>query len=89
MSYVIAILLVVTWFACGVVDAGFTFAYFQRHYPSLRAALFQRNQWTAATSIFGGPCALLASCAVSYPAFSYGWLWPWSAKARAEAGISA
>lgn len=80
------ILFAAVWLACGVIAAGVMFASWQRRYPMLRADEFNADRWFAIFCILTGPFALFASCIMPFPTFSCGWLWPWSAKARIEAG---
>lgn len=77
------------WLACGVIDAGFIFASFQRQYPSIRLDGFRGDQGIAVVALVAGPMGLISFCMVDFPVFRHGWLWPWSAKARIEAEAEA
>lgn len=74
------------WFACGVLSAGMMFAFNQRRYRCISRQCFGDDQFMAAFAILVGPIGLAATF-ITYGFFSHGWLWPWSAKAKREAGI--
>ena len=61
------------WIACGVIDYGLTFAYFQRGYPELAEELYWENRFFALWSIPLGLCALLASLSVGH--YKHGFKW--------------
>lgn len=73
------------WVFCGLFACGFTFAYFQRKYPSLRKRDFISDQNFSTMFLIGGPVGLIT--ALNSGNVSYGWLWPWSGKARKESGM--
>lgn len=87
MMWIISILLF--WLATGILSIGFDFAYFQRKYPSLRKQQFAWDQQSCLIAILGGPFGILIVFFLpgNNPAKFYGWLWPWSEKARIEAGF--
>jgi len=85
MTAVYILIFIAAWLACGVFGAGQYFAYFQRRFPTIRAGLFKSHKEHAVICIFFGPIGV--SAAYMEDTYGYGWLWPWSAKARREAGI--
>lgn len=85
MDYIaIALVAIAVWLAFGVAAIGWYFAYFQRKWPSLRKDDFYEDRGDALTFAIGGPITFIVH-GLAYS--SFGWLWPWSAKAREEAGI--
>jgi len=84
MTALIIIAIAVAWLACGVVAAGFAFASWQRGEDEqvFRGIRFEPDQAGAVVVFFFWPMWLCDP-----GAFRKGWLWPWSAKARKEAGI--
>jgi hypothetical protein len=74
---ILIILGIVVWLGFGVLDAGFTFAFFQGHYPSLATEDRRKDFCFALMSIPLGPLALLSSVSMysrnKKRAFSYGW----------------
>ena len=85
MTALIIIAIVVAWLACGALGAGYYFAYYQREYPGFRKRDFEADKSHAIGALWFGPCALLTARLLDRRA--HGWLWPWSVKARKEAGI--
>jgi hypothetical protein len=85
MTAVYILIFFTAWFACGVVAAGYRFAYFQRKYPGFAKRDFKAEKALATDSLLNGPIDLLI--VYQNGRTEYGWLWPWSAKARREAGI--
>ena len=74
---ILIILCIALWLGFGTLDAGFTFAFFQGHYPSLAAQDRRKDFYFALTSIPFGPMALLSSVSMysrnKKRVFSYGW----------------
>lgn len=81
----IGISLVAFWLLCGVIAAGHDFATFQRRYPNLRKHDFEKDKSGAVTALVFGPISL--SVGFFMHGTVNGWLWPWSKKAKREAGI--
>lgn len=75
----IAAAAVCVWLICGLLACGWMFASLQRGYPD-REAHLDTDQDAAALMLIGGPFAL------GVPRDD-GWLWPWSRKAKVEAGV--
>ncbi len=75
------------WVACGTVACGFCFAYYQRKYAIIRRRGFEGDRYFSAGWLVGGAISLLVSCMHGH--HEYGWLWPWSQRAKAEAGRAA
>jgi hypothetical protein len=74
------------WLACSVFAVGALFARYQRKYDMLRRRDFASDRWFCLVMAATGPCALLAAVEASQD--GYGWLWPWGAKAKREAGLA-
>lgn len=51
--------IVAGWLACGVVVAGYWYAYFQREFPSLAADHERKDWWSAMIAMSFGPCGLV------------------------------
>lgn len=82
----IAIAFAAVWLTLGVLAAGWTFAFFQRKYQHYsNEDWFYEDRRFATAAMFLGPFALLATLIVC--GTRYGWLWPYSAKAKEEAGL--
>lgn len=81
MAVKIFLLVMALCMASGVVAAGCWFATLQRRLPRQRKLGFCGDRQAAIVFLIGG----LASLA-SIPRAN-GWLWPWSRKAKIEAGI--
>lgn len=79
------VLLGVFWIACGIWGAGLVFAYFQREYKLIRYRSFYDNQKDAILALMLGPIVLVVLYSLRFT--TNGWLWPWSKKAKQEAGI--
>lgn len=76
----------VGWIGAGLVASGFGFAFFQRSYPTLRKEHFHIDRRQQVTlGVVCGPMALLVNVA---GLSCHGWLWPWSEKAKREAGLA-
>lgn len=85
-------ILALVWAVCGVIAAGLSFAVSQRHFWENRRAWFVRDQKMATTMMMGGPCSLVAMLLIlaqrpDLGLVRHGWLWPWGARARREAGL--
>ena len=61
------------WLACGVIDYGLIFAYFQREYPSLAEEDYCKHIFNALLGIPFGLAALLSSCTLGY--YKHGFKW--------------
>jgi hypothetical protein len=81
------VLSAVAWLLCGVLVGGWWFAHLQRKFPSIRARDFKQDQADALVCYLFGPLALIVFTAST--GVRSGWLWPWGAKAKREAGIAA
>jgi hypothetical protein len=68
-----------------VIHIGYSFAYWQRKFTVLRKDDFYRDRRFALGVALAGPCALIVTM-LGYT--DYGWLWPWGAKAKREAGLA-
>lgn len=79
------LLLILGWLACGVISAGFMFAADQKKYPSIAKAESDHAKKWACIAILLGASGLLSVLFIY--GFKHGWLWPWSAKAKREAGL--
>ena len=79
------VFIVLLWFACGFVAAGYTFAYFQRKYPVNRREHFEHDKKIATSDLLLGPVSFFEFFRVRH--YGYGWLNPWGKKARKEAGL--
>lgn len=78
-------LLVIAWLAIGAIDAGFAYAYFQRHYSVIADSERRADTWFAVFMFLGGPCGLISSVLAGailkgnpLQWFSCGWLFPGS-----------
>jgi hypothetical protein len=74
------------WIGCGVAAAGIGFAHAQRNWPSIRRYSFHSDVLCSFLVSLSGPVGLVA-CLLFTGRAKHGWLWPWSAKARREAGM--
>lgn len=82
MTVIICIICI--WLACGIISTGMSFAYFQRNYPTIRREEFNVDIERVWPDIIWGTIGLAATIMT----FEYkGWLWPWSKRARVEAGL--
>ena len=80
------ILFLAVWFGSGFIAAGYSFAYFQRTYGSLRKRYFNFDQKNSVADIPLGIGAFIAL--IFTPRYrSKGWLNPWGKKAKQEAGL--
>ena len=86
MIYIYIALGLAVWFGCGAIAAGFRFAYFQRKYVEIRAKHFSADKAASKSAIRWGLVSFLV-VATNEDYRTAGWLWPWSAKARKEAGL--
>lgn len=77
--------LVLLWFACGFIAMGYTFAYFQRKYPITRKEQFNDDVKVSANDLLFGPISFFGFFKIKH--YGYGWLNPFSKKARKEAGL--
>lgn len=79
------ILFLIFWIVCGIVACGLCFATEQRPYGSMvRTLFFNSDRISAEVALLLGPVGLLFAIPVDK---YHGWLWPWGAKAREEAGL--
>jgi len=78
-------IIIALWLACGAIAAGYYFAHFQRHFPELRRRHFFRERSGAVLDLISGPVSLITVLSIGWT--KYGWLWPWSEKAKREAGL--
>jgi hypothetical protein len=67
-------ILLFVWLACGIVNYGLMFAYFQRKFPSIADEQYWSDVTFATTAVVTGPICLLASLVVCEP-FRYGFKW--------------
>lgn len=72
---------------CGLISCGYSFAFSQRAFPSLRKTSFERDKKFAQTDFLGGPIALVITLLCKDTLMAEGWLLPWSKKAKREAGL--
>ena len=69
----ILIICVAAWIACGVVAAGFNFAYFQRKWPEQAERDSHSDFWDAILiGLFSGPVGLVVEV-ISPDCGRYGW----------------
>lgn len=75
---------VVAWLACGVAGVGILCAYFAKDFlgKAWREEVFAVRYY-GPVLILIGPFTLVTALQLS----NVGWLWPWSAKAKKEAGV--
>jgi len=78
-------IIIALWLACGAIAVGYCFAFFQRHFPRLRRRDFFRDRSGASSNLISGPLSLISVFLLGWT--KYGWLWPWSEKAKREAGL--
>lgn len=64
------------WVACGVAEAGFNYAYFQRCFPAIADEMRQHDIKSSWLFSLFGPLALLAS--ILSGMHKHGWLFPGS-----------
>lgn len=64
------------WFACGIYDAGVTYAYFQREYPRIADEMRTRHVLVSLFMVIGGPISILSSFTAG--TYGHGWLFPGS-----------
>lgn len=77
----ITALLILGWLACGVAACGLHFAHTLHHFRH-ESDIIKHAKTMALIHIILGCVALLISFDLNR-----GWLWPWSAKAKREAGL--
>ena len=75
MIWIYIVLALAAWFGCGLLSAGFTFAYFQRKYPYLAERDRRKDMGFAQADILFGPIALLVTWDMC--CFRYRWMRPW------------
>lgn len=73
LTAIVMAAIVVAWLGCGVISAGYTFAYFQRKYPRLAEDGFKDDRSIALLDIGFGPIALFNNISGGY--CKYGWLY--------------
>lgn len=74
------------YIACYIYTCGTAFAHFQRGFSSIRKGFFKQDRVFSVLISLGGPISAL----IAYFGSGFneqGWLWPWSAKAKKEAGV--
>lgn len=86
MEIYFAIAFAVFWFASMIWSFGETFAYYQRTYPNSRKKFYKKNIAFAWATAILGPMNIIILRGTSKNKMQ-GWLWPWSKKAKQEAGL--
>lgn len=84
----ISIAFSLAWLAVGALAAGYYFAHMQRYWRGFGVSgkhRFEDDKEGALVTLVAGPIALLELQKRGYT--EHGWLWPWSKKARREAGL--
>jgi DNA-binding transcriptional regulator of glucitol operon len=78
VTYALIVLGVVAWLACGVLSAGWAYAYFQREFPSIADERRQGDTRFALGMALLGPFDLIGLLLFLWGngGFKYGWLWP-------------
>lgn len=85
MTIFLSSLFAIFWFVCMIYSFGETFAFFQRNFPCIRKEKFNQDIQTSWFFCLFGPINMLIMRILTYP--TQGWLWPWSKKAKQEAGL--
>ncbi len=76
LLFVVIAVIAIVWIICGVVNYGFTFAYFQRKYPTLAENDYKRDRNMARWFALGGIPGLIGSWIAARGEYSkYGFKW--------------
>lgn len=76
------ILIVLLWIGCGILEAGFMFAYLQKQYPLIAKIDYCEDKDFALSIILFGPFGLLVDVLDHVfrlhrtSPFAHGWMWP-------------
>jgi hypothetical protein len=65
---------VLLWVGCGVLNAGWIFAHYQRKFPEIAEKMLSADFSFARTMFLAGPAGTLAAFLAGQN--TYGWLWP-------------